>query len=187
MQKINDNKTIREESINLLLNTLLNLEISSISNRERTILIEVLVNGKSFSELKDTLLLTTSRQRAILKNAVTRFNNSLITINDKLKLHDSLLLDYYKAQKEKEVMESKLIKQKPINPKLKKILDLPIEQTGLSKRVQNVCLYGEIFHVSDLVRRSPHEMAALRNFGKKGIAEIENFLEKNKLWWKMEL
>lgn len=187
MQKINDNKTIREESINLLLNTLLNLEISSISNRERTILIEVLLNGKSFSELKDTLLLTTSRQRTIVKNAVTRFNNSLFTINDKLKLHDSLLLDYYKAQKEKEEMESKLTKKKPVDPKLKKILDLPIEETGLSKRVQNVCLYGEIFHVSDLVNSSVHEILRLRNSGKKGITEIENFFEKNKLWWRMEL
>lgn len=184
--KINDNKTIRDESINLLLNTVLNLEINALSERDKMILIEVIINGKSFGELKETLQLTTSRQRTILKNAVSRFNAFLLTINDKLRLHDALLSDYYKAQKAKEGIERKLVKQKAVNPKLKKILDLPIQKTGLSTRVQNLCLFEKIYHVSDLIKLSAHDMLKLRNAGKKSISEIESFLEKNKLWWEME-
>lgn len=185
--KINDNKTIREESTKELLYNLLQIEINTLSQLQKKMLIEVLINGKTFGELKENLGLTSSRQRVVFKNGVNNLSKALLVMNDKLKAYDLLQAELLIAQRLIKNLEGQIEKKASINPKLKKLLSLSIDKTGLSARVLTVCSWAGVNTVSDLVRCSKRKFLGFRNCGKTSMVELEEFLNKNNLSWEMDV
>lgn len=185
--KVNDNKTIREESIKKLIASIVQIETNTLSNLEKTVLIETLVNGKSFLELKDTVNLTTHRQKAILEYGVTKLNNQLQKINEKLKIFEESQKELAELRYWKKLLEANIKKENEIDPELKVLLSLTVQQIKLSTRVKQICNAAGIKTVRDLVRTSPIQLLKLRNCGKNSIAEIEGYFEESGLWWNMDV
>lgn len=185
--KTNDNKTVRGEAIKSVLTALLKINPGAISSLHITMLTEVLINCKTFTELSEIVQLTTYRQKMVFQNAVNSLINSLINVNEKLSSYDALKEELLVTQKHFKILESKMNKERSISPKLKKILAIPITKAGFSGRVQNLCSVGEIHLISDLVSVSKHDFFRIRNCGKKSMDEVEAYLYRNGLSWKMPI
>jgi hypothetical protein len=185
--KINDNKTVREESIKKLINSVLKIEVKSLMEIEKNILIEVLDNNKSFTELQLLNNLTNARQKIILENAVVRFSKYIERINDRQRLYEESQQELIELRHWKKLLEASLEKEKAIDPKLKKLLLLTIQQAGFSTRLQQICYNQNILIIADLVKYSKHKLSGLRNCGQKSITEVEGFFEKNGLVWSMKI
>lgn len=183
--KVNDNKTVRDESTKDLLNILLQMDINTLTPLYKTMLGEVLINGKTFGELKEIVKLPTSRQKVVFKNAVNTLINALKGVNDKLAAYDLLQAELILAKRSIKNLEDKISKENAIPPKLKKKLAVPIGKSGLSSRAQQVCSLGNVHSVYDLVSLSRREFLSLRNCGKISADEVETYLYKNGLSWKM--
>ena len=185
--KLNDNKTVREEAIRNLLVTLFKVNIGAITLLHKTMLWEVIINGKSFAELRDIVQLTTARQRVIFQNAINRLIHALQGLNEKLNSCDELKEELLITQKHLEILENKINKEISISPKLKNALSIPIDKAGFSARVKQICSMADIRFISDLVGFSKREFLGLRNCGKRSIDEVEAFLNSNGLSWKMPI
>lgn len=185
--KVNDNKTIREECIKILLHSILKIEVKSIMEIEKIILLEVLDNNKSFAELQSKINLTRTRQRTILENATNKFAKYLEGINEKQRFYEESESELVELRQWKKILEANIEKEKAIDPKLKKLLALTIKEIGFSSRVQQICFNENIYTVSDLIKHSKRNLSRIRNCGKKSVKEIDNFLEKNGLSLGMRL
>lgn len=183
--KIDDNKTVREEAQKELLTALLKLDFKDFSPVYKTMLVEVLINGKTFTELKETVKLTTSRQKAVFQDAVNILKRNLQNVSNTLTSYQAMEKELSRSKAVIEFLEDKTNKENGIPPKLKKKLDIPIGKAGFSARVQQICSSGGIHSVSDLVGFSRREFLQLRNCGKISADEVEIYLEKNGLFWKM--
>ena len=183
--KTNDNKTVRGEATRIVLTALLKVNLGTISTLHKTMLIEVLINCKTFEELKELVKLTTGRQKTVFQNAVNSLLNSLQKLNEKLSSYDELKEELLITQKQ--ILESKINKEISISPKLKKVLSIPINRAGFSTRVQQICSMAEIHFISDLVCVSRREFLGFRNCGKKSADEVEAYFNRNGLSWKMPI
>lgn len=176
-----DNRALREEITKELLQTMIASTGDHFTKNAKTILEEVLVNHKSFTEIGETILLTRSRQRTILKDSLVRLKRYLLS-------NERMRESYYTMEKELKEAKDKLSafekeqeKQKNISPELKAILSKPIARVGFSMRLMNSLQGGNINTVADLVRCSPRDLLTLRNFGRKSMAEVEDFFNRNSL------
>ena len=181
--KANDNKTVRGEATRIVLTALLKVNLGTISTLHKTMLTEVLINGKTFTELTEIVKLTTGRQKTVFQNAVNSLLNSLQKLNEKLSSYDELKEELLITQKQ--ILESKINKEISISPKLKKVLSIPINRAGFSTRVQQICSMTEIHFISDLVHVSRREFLGFRNCGKKSADEVEAYFNRNGLSWNM--
>ena len=181
--KANDNKTVRGEATRIVLTALLKVNLGTISTLHKTMLTEVLINGKTFTELTEIVKLTTGRQKTVFQNAVNSLLNSLQKLNEKLSSYDELKEELLITQKQ--ILESKINKEISISPKLKKVLSIPINRAGFSTRVQQICSMAEIHFISDLVHVSRREFLGFRNCGKKSADEVEAYFNRNGLSWNM--
>jgi hypothetical protein len=185
--KMNDNKTAREEATKNLLAALLKINIETIRPLHKTMLVEVLLNGRTFSELTEIVNLTTARQRTVFQNAVNRLINALRGMNEKLNSCDELKEELLLTQKRLQILESKINKELSISPELKKAWSVPIGEAGFSNRVRQICSMADIHFISDLVSLSKREFLQLRNCGKKCMNEVDAYLDMNGLSWKMPI
>src|ERR1700722_4549404 len=76
--KMASKKTIREHSIDELLPFLLLLGKGQLSKLEQYLLAEVLINGKKFKDLIQSLRLNTNRQKQIFDNAINLLMKALV-------------------------------------------------------------------------------------------------------------
>jgi DNA-directed RNA polymerase subunit alpha len=79
------------------------------------------------------------------------------------------ILELENIQEEKQRLEN-------LTPEEKELLHTPISSNALSVRCQNGLKSAEITNLYDLLRRTPADLLALRNFGKKSLAELEAWL-----------
>lgn len=61
------------------------------------------------------------------------------------------------------------------------LLDKSVHTLGLSHRILKILYYNDIDTVGKLAGLSVYDMATWRNFGKKGVEEIEKKLKENNL------
>lgn len=70
---------------------------------------------------------------------------------------------------------------------MRKLLDTPIEQLGLSARAYNSLKTGDIKLLGDLVKLELKEIAGFRNFGKKSMEELKALLASKNLKFGMDI
>jgi|JI10StandDraft_1071094.scaffolds.fasta_scaffold53323_7 hypothetical protein len=185
--KINDNKTIREQSSKILIEAVLQIDTKTLSRLQKNLLFEVLVRGKSFFELSEQFNLSTYRQREVFKGAVNELNRYLKEINDNQRKREEEQKELADLRNWKKILEANVVKEQEIDPNLKKVLSLSIQQLAFSARVKQICFNENISLVSDLVRYSKRKISRLRNCGKKSLAEMDKFISENGLYWGMKV
>lgn len=184
-----DNKTLREQSTKTIISQVLESQHKILMDVEKTILVEVLCNQKSFSELTDFIQLTPHRQKIIFNKAVEKLTAHVKDSNKKLIAFDKLENELNDLKNWKILLESnlKIQKENKIDLALKKLLSKNIADLKISERVKSVCRYGNLTKVADLVSSHRHDVLQLRNCGKTTILEIEDFLQNNGIWWGMDV
>ncbi|OPX30916.1 MAG: DNA-directed RNA polymerase subunit alpha [Candidatus Latescibacteria bacterium 4484_181] len=71
--------------------------------------------------------------------------------------------------------------------RLRKLLQMPVDELELSMRSSNCLRAAEIKTLGDLVQKTESEMLKYRNFGKKSLSELQNVLAKFGLSFGMNL
>ncbi len=177
-----------EEAVSSLIHSLLKGDITRLVSIHHQLLTEVLCNGKTFVELKDVVNLNTARQKTIFENAVRILDNQIQNTNEKLASYDKMEKELIELRHWKQLLEANIEKkvEKNIDPELMKKISQSLQQAEFSTRLKQIFANEKIKTIADLINYSRYELLKIRNCGKGSITEIENYFEKNGLWWDME-
>ncbi|MCD6168952.1 MAG: DNA-directed RNA polymerase subunit alpha [Candidatus Latescibacteria bacterium] len=98
-----------------------------------------------------------------------------------LRDHLKLFVDFKEEPREagEEIDQEKI--------RLRKLLQMPVDELELSMRSSNCLRAAEIKTLGDLVQKTESEMLKYRNFGKKSLSELQNVLAKFGLCFGMNL
>ncbi len=90
-----------------------------------------------------------------------------------------------KQEKAEDKKEKKSVKkEKKEEKKESSIEDLPVEELGISTRTANTLKENNIKKIKNIITKKEEDIANLEGMGKKGVEEIKEKLEKNKLSFK---
>ena len=123
-------------------------------------------------------------EKGVRKGVVTRrLNNGglAFTFTDATDEVVKLLKENF-AEKEK---KTKTSSRKPMIDK-ETLLKRNTWEIGFNSRTVNCLKAAEINTVADLTKYHPRTLIRFRNFGKKGIAELEEFMKRHDLSWTEE-
>jgi hypothetical protein len=186
-KKRDDNKSLREKSTKSLLASAISIGKNTLTEREHSILLEVLVNQKTFSELAEHFQLTPLRLKMIFQNGEKRLNRLFKGIHDRVIAYDEMEKELKTLRKQLSLLETEADKKNKISPELKALLALPVNSLDFSPRVTKVFTDHDINTVADIVKRSRRDFIMLRNFGGKSMRELEDFVNSKKLHWNMDV
>lgn len=117
----------------------------------------------------------------------TKENEELKKKNGFLEIQAKELLDEnMKMQEELSKVDNSVI-VKGYEPVTQYDLSTKIKDAGFSKRCINCFVVAEIDNIYDVVKKSKTDFLKYRNFGKRSLCEIEEFLENHGLWFDMDL
>lgn len=195
---INDNKTAKEIARKELSSKLVEVGSKLLTKLEQEVLIQVLINEKTFAEIADYRQLTSGRIKQIFQKGIRRLNHFLNSFDEKLTKYNEVIDKYSELvmrveEYEKEAKERNKKKNilESFSLEIQNLLKTKIADTELLARVKNTCEKGDVFGrntvetIADLVKLNPKELLKFRNCGKKSITEIEEFFSKNHLHWGM--
>lgn len=100
-----------------------------------------------------------------------------------LKDSAAIFISYEEGKEEKPTLEE----VRPMDEKLREILNQPVEIIELSVRASNCLKSADIKTIGELVRRKEEELLAQRNFGKKSLDEVKIRLKELGLSLGMEV
>lgn len=154
------------------------------------------LKGKSLEDISSRHGITRERCRQIAEKAIRRAG-SLIKLKEKLEERQQMLSDIAALKQEVTYLRSQLEHQATpaITPDehLFKLLSTNIRDCGLSVRTTNCLVYGDRYSVSayqtlgDVCRSTITDLLKLRNFGRKSLLELEEYLESNGLSFGMDV
>lgn len=159
------------------------LGIPSMNEREKMVLSEVM-EGKKYDDVGEVLGLSRERVRQLFEKALRKIRNCSVVYG---KVYDEVLTLRGENQNLRKVIERQEAMLRDYREKLH-IEEMPQEQMtaelygkrlvdcDLSVRTLN-CLKGaDIETVGDLVQYNKTDLLRLRNFGKKSLTELDDFL-----------
>lgn len=159
------------------------LRIPSMAEREKMVLHEVM-EGKKYEDVGEVLGLSRERVRQLFEKALRKIRYGSVVYG---KVYDEVLTLRGENQNLRKVIERQEAMLKDYMEKLH-IEDMPQEQMAaelygkrlvdcdLSVRTLN-CLKGaDIDTIGDLVQYDKTDLLRLRNFGKKSLTELDDFL-----------
>mgnify|MGYP001025893140 CR=1 FL=1 len=100
-----------------------------------------------------------------------------------LKDSAGIFIRYEEEKEEKPILEE----AKPVDEKLREILNQPVEIIELSIRASNCLKNAQIKTIGELVRKKDEELLAYRNFGRKSLEEVKMRLKELGLSLGMEV
>lgn len=143
----------------------------SLNPRQIEVIMEMLQGG-SWTDVSAKLGLTRDRATQIFDKALKKLAEEPGWMQAKDEFIEELqkkILELENIQEEKQRLEN-------LTPEEKVLLHTPISSNALSVRCQNGLKSAEITNLYDLLRHTPADLLALRNFGKKSLAELEAWL-----------
>ncbi|MDE2026239.1 MAG: hypothetical protein KGJ07_07130 [Patescibacteria group bacterium] len=180
-------KNIKEQCMEDLLQHLLLLAGDKFILIERQVLNEVLVRGKTFKEVSQSLGQNADRQEIIFSRAFEKLIHAIDEANGKLRGYEKIERELNELKAAQDTLKEKMSLRNKLSPQQRKVLDMSIDAAKLSARVKTICTHGGIRLVSDLVSLTRSEFRKLRNCGETSAEEVENFLNKNGLSWGMQV
>ncbi len=116
------------------------------------------------------------------------WTNKVINPQDSVSVAARILRDHLKLfvdfEEEPQEPEEEIDQEKI---RLKKLLQMPVDELELSVRSSNCLRAAEITTLGDLVQKTESEMLKYRNFGKKSLSELQNVLERFGICFGMNL
>ena len=178
-------ETLKEQGTMGLLKSTLQLGTPFLTRLEQIILKEILIENKTFNDLKASLKLMPMRQQQILNTGIRRMHKIMAEMNEKVVAYDVVKKELVETKNRLAEFETAIKKQNELSPKLKESQNQLIENIGFSARVRNICHKKDIKTLFDLVGYTKKDFSSIRDCGKKCSDEVEVFLLSKGLSWGM--
>ncbi len=161
------------------------LELTSKGEMREKKIMQSFFDGDSISDIANRFQLSRERVRQIVIKAIRKFNYAIEELVGLKKENDSLKkeikdvkmrLIMQEGEKEEELSED-------VPPS---VFSIRLVNCNLPVRVLNVTKAADIDTIGDLVQYSKFDMVKFRNFGKKSLMQLDEFIHEMGLEWGMD-
>lgn len=158
--------------------------------RSIDIMRNIILNGKSYQEVADDLGVSKSRIGQIFERETRRLANRLCWLRKAADDKRTLQKENVALRQENEVLWAKVATYdaaeaaKMEQDALRRdFLATPLKEFDLSVRALNCLKAAKINTVGDLTHHKRSDLLKFRNFGKKSLTELDEFLQRHELTW----
>ena len=152
--------------------------------REKKIM-QAFFNGDRISDIADNFELSRERVRQIVIKAIRKFNYAIEELVD-LKLENNSLKEEIKNVKMQFIMQEGKKEEEQSEDVPPSLFSIRLVNCNLPVRVLNVTKAADIDTIGDLVQYSKLDMIKFRNFGKKSLMQLDDFIHEMGLEWGMD-
>ena len=152
--------------------------------REKKIM-QAFFNGDRISDIADNFELSRERVRQIVIKAIRKFNYAIEELVD-LKLENNSLKEEIKNVKMQFIMQEGEKEEEQPEDVPTSLFSIRLVNCNLPVRVLNVTKAADIDTIGDLVQYSKLDMIKFRNFGKKSLMQLDDFIHEMGLEWGMD-
>lgn len=160
------------------------LELTSQGGMREKKIMQAFFNGDRISNIAYEFGLSRERVRQIVIKAIRKFNYAIEELAD-LKQENNSLKEEIKNVKMQLIMQEgeKEELSEDVPPS---VFSIRLVNCNLPVRVLNVTKAADIDTIGDLVQYSKFEMVRFRNFGKKSLMQLDEFIHEMGLEWGMD-
>lgn len=160
------------------------LELTSQGGMREKKIMQAFFNGDRISNIAYEFGLSRERVRQIVIKAIRKFNYAIEELAD-LKQENNSLKEEIKNVKMQLIMQEgeKEELSEDVPPS---VFSIRLVNCNLPVRVLNVTKAADIDTIGDLVQYSKFEMVKFRNFGKKSLMQLDEFIHEMGLEWGMD-
>lgn len=160
------------------------LELTSQGGMREKKIMQAFFNGDRISNIAEELELSRERVRQIVVKAIRKFNYAIKELAD-LKQENNSLKEEIKNVKMQLIMQEgeEEEQSEDVSPS---VFSIRLVNCNLPVRVLNVTKAADIDTIGDLVQYSKFEMVKFRNFGKKSLMQLDEFIHEMGLEWGMD-
>lgn len=152
--------------------------------REKKIM-QAFFNGDRISDIADHFELSRERVRLIVIKAIRKFNYAIKELAD-LKQENNSLKEEIKNVKMQLIMQEGEKEEEQPEDVPPSVFSIRLVNCNLPVRVLNVTKAAYIDTIGDLVQYSKFDMVKFRNFGKKSLMQLDEFIHEMGLEWGMD-
>ena len=160
------------------------LELTSQGGMREKKIMQAFFNGDRISNIAYEFGLSRERVRQIVIKAIRKFNYAIEELAD-LKQENNSLKEEIKNVKMQLIMQEgeKEELSEDVPPS---VFSIRLVNCNLPVRVLNVTKAADIDTIGDLVQYSKFKMVKFRNFGKKSLMQLDEFIHEMGLEWGMD-
>lgn len=161
------------------------LELTSQGGMREKKIMQAFFNGDRISNIAYEFGLSRERVRQIVIKAIRKFNYSIEELAD-LKQENNSLKEEIKNVKMQLIMQEGEKEEEHSDDVPPSVFSIRLVNCNLPVRVLNVTKAADIDTIGDLVQYSKFEMVKFRNFGKKSLMQLDEFIHEMGLEWGMD-
>lgn len=161
------------------------LEITSQGGLREKMIIQAFFDGDRINDIANRFELSRERVRQIVIKTIRKFDYAIKELTG-LKEENDFLKKEINDVKMKLVMQEGEKDEKFSEDIPPSVFSIRLVNCNLPVRVLNVTKAADIDTIGDLVQYSKFEMAKFRNFGKKSLMQLDEFLHEMDLEWGMD-
>ena len=160
------------------------LELTSQGGMREKKIMQAFFNGDRISNIAEEFELSRERVRQIVIKAVRKFNYAIKELADLKQENNSLKEEIKNVKMQLIMQEGEEEEQSEDVPP--SVFSIRLVNCNLPVRVLNVTKAADIDTIGDLVQYSKFEMVKFRNFGKKSLMQLDEFIHEMGLEWGMD-
>lgn len=160
------------------------LELTSQGGMREKKIMQAFFNGDRISNIAEELELSRERVRQIVVKAIRKFNYAIKELADLKQENNSLKEEIKNVKMQLIMQEGEEEEQSEDVPP--SVFTIRLVNCNLPVRVLNVTKAADIDTIGDLVQYSKFEMVKFRNFGKKSLMQLDEFIHEMGLEWGMD-
>ena len=161
------------------------LELTSQCGMREKKIMQAFFNGDKISNIAYEFGLSRERVRQIVVKAIRKFNYAIGELAD-LKQENNSLKEEIKNVKMQLIMQEGEKEEEQSVDIPPSVFSIRLVNCNLPVRVLNVTKAADIDTIGDLVQYSKSEMVKFRNFGKKSLMQLDEFIHEMGLEWGMD-
>ena len=161
------------------------LELSSQGETREKKIMQSFFDGDRISNIADEFGLSKERVRQIIIKAIRKFNYAIEELTGLKRENDSLKEEIKNVKMQLIIQEGE--KEEELSGDIPpSVFSIRLVNCDLPVRVLNVTKAADIDTIGDLVQYSKFEMVKFRNFGKKSLMQLDEFIHEMGLEWGMD-
>lgn len=161
------------------------LELTSQGGMREKKIMQAFFNGERICNIAYEFGLSRERVRQIVIKAIRKFNYAIEELAD-LKQENNSLKEEIKNVKMQLIMQEGEKEEEHSDDIPPSVFSIRLVNCNLPVRVLNVTKAADIDTIGDLVQYSKFDMVKFRNFGKKSLMQLDEFIHEMGLEWGMD-
>lgn len=162
------------------------LELTSQGGMREKKIMQAFFNGDRISNIAEEFELSRERVRQIVIKAVRKFNYAIEELADLKQENNSLKEEIKNVKMQLIMQEGEKEEEQPEDVPPPSVFSIRLVNCNLPVRVLNVTKAADIDTIGDLVQYSKFDMVKFRNFGKKSLMQLDEFIHEMGLEWDMD-